>query len=441
MNKFTLLLLWMCIACTCPFHVLASVWPYGGKIYSLQDETVIIHGRQYAYLKIIPFKDVSLFVLHGVAADYIRQGYETFRLSTDSKKLYADGVIDAASFIIGEERFENIVGGSLLIFDKRHQQTIVGDIHVGEALVKVRDTYGNPDFEWKAYSLIGYKTEHYYIAFRGAKNVERIYIAGRNAQKSMEGIIPTYASSSDNKWNNFPFAVWGLRPIQLWRGSMAYYHPDGLRIWTDPEDTHVWVFNDYTGLVPRHLTDKDTISFVEYDYTEHKIFLAIFAEEALQKQFEAEGQYSPDGHIAAVAFGNCTYERAGLLFRFLDGSGPDVFITPGHFPDKPIWLNGRYVGMETMHGFGIYDLHANPSTEGDAVFSLEYHDTAGPFIRHFDRASGTLVFGTDGFTSRKKDGVEEIKIHEDEYLVLHLHYDKQENISVTTGKVRKEVYP
>lgn len=404
--------------------------------------TVTIHGRQYVHLKTIPFQDASVFILHGVAADYIQQEYETFRSGVDSKTLYADGVIDAASFIIGEERFENIFGGSLLIFDKRHQQTVVGDIRVGDALTRIRDAYGRPDFELKGSNLIGYKTEHCYVAFRGATNVERIYVARRNAQNNKEGILPAYLSSGDDKWN-FPFEAWGLRGKHLWRGSMTYYHADGLRIWVDPdpECAPVYVFNDYAGLVPKQLTDKDTIFFVAYDYPEHKIYLAVYKEEALQKQFETEGYYSPDRRIAAVTFGNCTYERAGVLFRFLDGSGPDLFIAPGHFPDKPVWLNRRYVGIETMHGFGIYDLQAHPATGESAVFYIEYHDAAGPFIKYFDQESGTLVIDTDGFTIRKKDGDEEIIVHEDAYLLLHLHYDTQENISVTTGRMRKEGHP
>ncbi|MCL2789009.1 MAG: hypothetical protein FWD79_00025 [Desulfobulbus sp.] len=380
-----------------------------------------------------------------MAADYIRQDYETFRKSANGKKLYADGVIDAANFIIGEERFANRVGGSLLIFDSRHRQPVVGDISVGNPLEKVFAAYGRPDFALQDRNLIGYKTARYYLAFRGTKSVERIYVAKRNVQKRRDGILPAYLDDGGDKWNFprevFPFAAWGLRHTQLWRGSMTYCHPDGLYIWidADPKENQVYIFNDYTGLAPKQPAAKDNIHFVGYDYPENKMYLAVHEEEALQKQFADEGSHSPDKRMAAVVFGNCTYERAGLLFRYLDGNGPDTFITPGHFPDKPIWLSGRYVGIETMLGFGIYDLQANPATEADAVFYMQYLDPAGPFIKYFDQENETLVFGTNGVTIRKKSGDETIEIPEDEHLLLHLRYDKQGNISVTTGKVRESV--
>lgn len=412
--------------------------------------------QRYTRLPAPVFADASRFALRGAAAEYARTDYAAFRKNTTVRDLYRDGVIDAASFIIGEHRFENIVGGSVLIFDSRHKEPVAGNIAVGAPVADVVKAFGPPGFAWETRPLIGYKTENFYIAFLGAETVERIYLARRRAQPEHGDVLPALLEGADT-YDYFPFAAWNMRSTQLWRGSQTHYRADGLCVWSGEDDYPVFVYKDYAGLIPETdadgwtpLMDPDArkpgqtggrlrVFLSDEDYPEYKIDLAIDEEEAIQKTLKTEGSRSPGGLTAAVPFGDCTYERAGYLFRRLDGSEPDNFVTFGHYPAPPIWLNERYAAVETMHGFGIYDLPARPSTEEDAVFYLEYHDAAGPFARDFDEKKGTLAIRTEGFTLRGKNGHKptELELREDQQLLLRFSYDREGALRVSHSVVKR----
>ena len=418
-------------------------------------ESSLTPQQRYTRLPAPAFAEASRFTLRGAAAEYARVDYATFRKNTSVRELYRDGVIDAATFIIGEHRFENIVGGSVLIFDSRHKEPVVGDIAVGAPVADVVKAFGPPGFAWQERPLIGYKTENFYIAFLGAKTVERIYLSRRRAQPEHGDVLPALLEGADAY--DFPFAAWNMRSTQLWRGSLTHYRADGLCVWSGEDDHPVFVYKDYEGLVPE--TDADgwtpvmdpdarqpgqtggrlRVFLSDEDYPEYKIDLAIAEEEAIQKTLETEGRHSPGGRTAAIPFADCTYERSGHLFRRLDGSEPDNFVTFGHYPAPPIWLNERYAAVETMLGFGIYDLPARPSSEEDAVFYLEYHDAAGPFARDFDEKKGTLAIPTEGFTIRGKNGhkSEELELREDQQLLLHFSYDREGNLRVSHSVVKR----
>ncbi len=412
--------------------------------------------RRYIRLPAVALVDASRFVLHGAAAEYARVDYATFRKNTGVRELYRDGIIDAASFIIGEHRFENVVGGSVLIFDSRHKEPVVGNIAVGAPMAEVIKQFGPPGFAWKERGLIGYATENFSIAFAGAETIERIYLARRRAQPEHGGVLPALLESADT--DAFPLAAWNMRATQLWRGSLTHYRADGLCVWTGMDECVVFIYKDYEGLVPETdsegrvaATDGGTwepgfagggprVVFADEAYPEYKIRLAVTEEEAIQEALKTEGFHSPGQRTAAVPYGDCTYERSGYLFRRLDGSEPDNFVTFGHYPAPPVWLNDRYIAVETMHGFGIYDLPARPSSENDAVFYLEYHDPAGPFARDFDEEKGTLAIPTEGFTVYGKNGKkpEELELREDEQLQLRFQYDGDGNLSVSHSVVKRQ---
>ena len=410
----------------------------------LQPEATTIDGRSYGRLTPVVYQDASLFVLHGVAAEYVEQSYATFRSRTDFDELYADGIVDAVSFIIGDERFENIVGGSVLVVGKPYPKAVVGTIGLGAPLKSVHDAYGPPGFENKDFLLSGYKTEWFYIAFQGAETVERIYIAKRNAYSDKEGLLPEFFRTAGK--TSFAYAAWGMKGTQLGRGSQTYYHPGGLCLWDGPNaDYFVRVFTDFTGLVPRWTVDAETFAFSEFDYPEYKIFLAASKETELREQFEKFASVSPDGAIAAIEFGTCTYERSGWLFRFRDGRGPDVFIRAGHYPAEPVWLEHGHVGIDTMHGFGVYDLAAYPASpngfsmagllaypepETSAVFYAKYEDVGGPYNNAFDRERQTLRIPENGFTLYWQGEEMETAQSEAAPLLLHFHYDSDGKLGV-----------
>ena len=403
-------------------------------------------NKHYTHLPTPAFQDASRFVLHGVAADYVSKDYPAFREAADIKALYRDGIIDAASYIVRENRFENIVGGSVLVFDQRHTQPVVGDIAVGTPMASVLQQFGDPDFDWKAHNLIGYKTEQFYIGFTGQDKVDHIYLSKRYPQGSSDDVLPALLTSESP--NDFPFAAWNLEGRQLWRGSMTYNSRGGLEIQRYESQT-VYIHKDYRGQVPKSMPKKGPVFFTDVDYPEYKIYAAVYEETYVQKTLAAEGHTSPDKRMEAIEFGLCTYERAGLLFRRLDGGGPDTFITPGHFPSPPFWLSSRYVGIETMDGFGVYDLEAYPDNYEASEFSgagkgvvfyVKYHDAGGPFIQPADGEVSSLVIPSEGFTIQPRGGAAKrtLDSSEKQQLQLTFHYDAAGKLGVKYALVPRK---
>jgi hypothetical protein len=351
--------------------------PESAKGQSYLDQLQL--SGQYTRLPGIRFRDEASFDLRDAAADYARLDYEAFLDAYATDALFRAGIIDAASYIIGETLTENLVGGSTLVFGPRYQTPVASEIGIGAPVSAILDLWGEPDFARQNYELIGYKTATFYIAFTGAERVQRIYLSRRYPQGELDDVFPDFLAS-DNP-GNYPFDKHNMAATQLWRASYTYYSPSGLCVWNAPRSTDesfdyyypAYIYKDYTGQVPEGAGEDTDFFFLDADYPEYKIFMAIAEEKAIQQRLDAGLEpeyYSPDKSVAVLPFDDCAYERSGFLFRRLDGGLPDRFIRFGHFPDKPLWLNSRYVCVNTMLGFGIYDL-GSPYPGEDAAFYID----------------------------------------------------------------------
>ena len=389
----------------------------------------------YKRLPGISFKDEAGFALKGIAADYARMDYALFQKMHDEYMLYREGIIDAASYIVGNTRFENRVGGSTLVFDSRHRSPIAGEIGIGTPISEVLGQFGEPDFTRRQDELIGYKTRTFYIAFTGKETVEKIYLSRRYSSEKQDNILPEFLAS-DNP-GEFPFNKWNMSATHLWRSSMTYYSPGGLSIWDNYEDSYpVIIYSDYTGLIPEEENARAEIFMRDTDYPEHKIYAAIDEENAIQSKL-ADGlepeYYSPDRSIAILPFTDGTYERSGFLIRYLDGSSPSKFWTFGHYPSKPIWLNERYFCVSAMPGFGIYDL----LDSGDAMFYIEDDSYGELSVVNPVQQGKTLTIRGESITIHADDKQTPMLLKEKEQLLLQFQFSDDGKLIVKYSVVSR----
>ena len=379
-------------------------------------------------LPVIQFRDEVSFELKNAAADYARMDYATFLKTHDRFSLYKEGVIDAASYIIGDTKFENVAGGSTLVFSSRYSHPITGDIGIGSPISAIRDQFGEPDFTRRQDELFGYKTKTFYIAFTGKETVERIYLSRRYPQEEQGALLPEFYASGNPE--SFPFDKWNMASTQLWRSSMSYYSPGGLCIHDNYEDVYpITIYKDYSGQIPEGVNKSMELEFKDTDYPEYKIYAAIDEEKAIQKKLAdglEPGYYSPDKRIAILPFTDSTYERSGFLFRYLDYASPDQFLTFGHYPSLPLWINERYICVSSMYGFGIYDLFV----EARDVFYIEDNSFGELEIVDPAQQSKTLNIRCEEITIHVGDMETSAKLDENEQLLLQFKFSADGALSV-----------
>ena len=93
---------------------------------------------RFSHLQAVPFLEEDRFALRGVAADYVLD-YNSFYDKYECDDLFGDGIADAASFVIGESRAENLVGDSVLIFAGDHATAVAGDIGIGTSTLTIQE--------------------------------------------------------------------------------------------------------------------------------------------------------------------------------------------------------------------------------------------------------------------------------------------------------------
>lgn len=382
----------------------------------------------FTHLPPVPFMEESVFDLQGIAADYVRD-YDTFYDRYQRDELFAQGVIDAASYVVGETRAENLVGDSVLIFTEKYTLPVAGSIGIGDNLEAVVKAFGEPAAFDEAYRLTLYKTATFYLAFAGDP-IETIYVSRRIPTPETETLLQEFFSSEPL---GFPYQSWGMYGTQLWRGSMVYYSPGGLCIWDAYDDDFnpyypITIYSDYEGLVPENLGEEEGVFFREVDYPEHKIMRAIAENEVIDHIIASASEpawddlfsarfFSPDRSIAVLEYSLCTYERSGYLLRYLDGSLADRFLQFGHFPSEQGWIGNRYLLVNSMFGFGIYDVRAADG-QSSCPFYVRSESYSEPWIR--ESSEDEIVILGENFTIIQP-GQDDVEIFLESNQALHVY--------------------
>lgn len=389
------------------------------------------------YLPPVSFQDEKKFMLQGIAADYI-EDYDLFYDKYKRDDLFSHGIIDAASYLIGESRFENLAGDSVLFFTQA-QDIVADELGIGSSLASVIDVLGEPCARYEEYNLVMYKTSKFYIAFAG-DTVNTIYLSRQAQNPLTQNLLPEFLSSE--KKSNFSFADYGMYGAQIWRGTVSYYSPDGICIHEGFDDNFdlfypMTIYRDYQGLVPEGLSESDGVFFRDIDYPEHKILQAITENDIIESLIVSKAEhesgneffssvfFSPDKKIAMLEFSNCTYERSGFLLRYLDGSLADRFIQVGHFPTYHGMIDSRYLLINSMFGFGVYDVE----TPYHALFYLRDDTYVGPYIVKEDDKSAVIMGESFTIIQPDKEDVA-VSLEDNQELLLSFEH-KNDSLTVS----------
>ena|GEM_PF-3165561 len=323
-------------------------------------------GITYIYLPAVDFMDENQFAFSGPMADYVSMTYSEFCEIHELEELYAQGIVDASTFIYNDYQFDNLVGGSTLVIDGRWEESVVGELGIGTAMESVYAQYGEPQFERGFYQLSGYKTRTFYVAFQGGETVEKIYLSRRYPLSPQEEalMIPELLTMYTDDLYYLGEDFYGFRGYQLWDSYNDFFHTSGVAFWLywyNWSAPYLCIYNDFTGLVPKNMGENLGVSgeWMGMDYPEHKIYVA--CKESYQIQVKASGEksgayFSEDGRTALIPSEKCASFRAGFIAHDRTGERPDQYISLGYYPDEPFWIDDRHILVTFTYGAGIYDL-------------------------------------------------------------------------------------
>jgi|GEM_PF-1904723 len=458
----------LCILIT--FVILASTFTsYASEAADASVTSEVPVEIEYTYLPPVSFMRESVFELQGIANEYATLNYSDFCAQYSQEDLFYMGITDSTSFVINDFRLGNTTGGSTLIFTEKYNSPVVGTVAIGTPLSSVYATYGAPGFAYTAeelfgedhlmpygFTLFGYKTEHFYIAFAGTGVVERIYLSRRYPQTEQDDVLPVVLSLEHND-NYLDPEKWGLnlQTTQLWRATVTHFSPSGLSFYDGfiPIDIdnniscryYIDIYSDYTGRIPSSPSDDDDfrLYFVGVDFPQFKIQVAAIIEYQIQNyssQWPQDFITSPDGSYVLLPFTYCTGERSGYIVYYLDGNHPYTFMQFGHYPyNHPFtsWLaDSRYLYVTSMESFSIYDMQDTSSLYPEPILYLDAFDPLHSIGVSPDGLTTFMrieLLGYRGITLYLPDIAGPVQLPEHQYLYLIITENEDGSISITVN--------
>lgn len=363
----------------------------------------------------LPLDETAAALLAGKIADSKAEPQlEDARISVDERERghYTQGVLYARTLCpvsIGNTAM--CIDGALvtgLIYDERFRGSVLGTLGIGSTMADVKSILGAPQFQNGEYGYIGYKTKHFYIAFRGGEAVERIYLERRVELPEGEVAAMLERWPQHDGVEGFPvddygwMAAYGLVMMHSGNGDA---HSTRFSIWNDyggdiPAESKYCIYNEagdgdwmwmhVNGSHSRAEYEKDTLDFPEWRIQmqcalelakkkavggamrEHAAALAqMLPNSRFATRTLAPGSTvgmpvrSPDGTRTAFYLADTEGEIAWfpVVIRTEDGSAPDIVVEAGvgGVVFEVTWFNNEYLCVSPLDDWSEDGLQSNRS--------------------------------------------------------------------------------
>lgn len=387
--------------------------------------------ENYSFIKPLvikrPGKLLSMVLNGGWKREKLAAGLGNADSSFDGYDIYYDrGVRIKWS----GDRINNIV------LNNRCRDEVLKGIDFRDGRQDVVKLLGTPQYEDTGEELFGYKTEGFYIFFKGRDSLKEISIYSRNtnySRDSLKEILEKYTEGSAkvdlNSLLNELKSRWPDYDLYYnERGGLGItYESIGVsvdNIYEDRGGPYITVYSNFEGAVDSTLElPYKTEGLLEYSNENLLLKLdtdSIFAAELnrierdkyLNKRRQEDGALSPDGSMKVLDNDGGTFEHAGLYVLSTAGNKPDVELHTGQFTGKVIWLDNRYFIYDvSMMGVFMYDAEKKKATvvmqsdlEAGADYGIESYE-AGIIIIKNNLNDNTLsricTFSKDGTVTVK----------------------------------------
>ncbi|NLX77918.1 MAG: hypothetical protein GXZ01_11235 [Clostridiaceae bacterium] len=349
---------------------------------SLPEGGIIRITREEAGLSTIPTFDFSDFSLNP-SMQRILENPETY---TDED--YRNG-------LVGEWSYDRLF---VLIITERFSESIIQDISIGDNIAKVTEKLGEPGCFID--NTLFYKTNEYYLGFRGEKQVEQAVIAqkpGPYPADILKTIIENYNAIFDFDYESNT----KTEQIHEFLGPVGHIHGggwhtesmNGIFIESFGGD-EITVYNNFEGELYDIRGDmyEFGIRYVDTDCIMDNMLFGLGSYISLNRRFEEDGIMSPGGKYNSLYVWNYS-QSYYFIIRAMDNSTPDKYIGVAATGEY-FWLNDRYI------------LYSDFYSDAPCILDVETGETVSIL-----EETGLFDFGGDYYRSymfeilSSKDGI------------------------------------
>lgn len=299
---------------------------------------------------------------------------------------------------------------SSLIINERFSENIIQNVKIGTDIAILKSTLGNPSFSSK--DFLFYKTNLYYLGFKGKDKVEQVIIKNTPARYNPQ-ILSIILQELDKKdYNSLGKSLDDNLSISSFFNSNGFlqgggWYADsfnGIELNEFPGANEVTIYNNFDGKLFKFANEnnKFKVIFKNEDYIVNLLSREFDNYFYINNEFETKGTLSPSGKRKSIYqwfFSSSHY----FTIRTVDNSKPDfkLHASSGEYR----WLNDNYI----LYIHAIYNI---------------------PFIIRVDQNSDESI---DVFT---KLGVMKDGISSDELIIDKI----SDNSIVLKGKSEPKTY-
>ena len=256
-----------------------------------------------------------------------------------------------------DEDYRNgLVYRDFLIISERFGGSIIQNIGIGDGISNVMEILGEPS------CIIGntmfYKTEGYYLGFKGEKEVEQAIISQRPGKYPADILKTLIISINRSDFNGISELIQSNDEISDFFDYNGHIHGGG---WYAVSDNGIFieeftekaivVYNNFEGELFRIQEDLHNYGIVyeNIDYLMDRMVSELDYYIWLNEKFDKEGIVSPGGKYNSLYIWNYS-ESYYFIIRAMDTGKTDLYISLPAIGDY-YWLNDRYILYSDFFSF------------------------------------------------------------------------------------------
>lgn len=268
-------------------------------------------------------------------------------------------------------------GTGAVLVTERYKEPVLGDIKIGEAIVRVKQLLGNSSYEVE--DSFFYKTDDYYIGFKGQDSVRQmiaVNVPAKYDSQVLKKILEGLNEGDNEGLNAFlqkESRISDFFEKQGYINGGGYYANsyNGIEVVEFADDNSITVYNNFEGVLysypgenkgsfPLEFINKD--QFAEYLITDFNQYLNT------NERFEKEGALSPSGKYQFIY--DWIYSMSQYFtIRTVDLTKPDYVLNAN--ASEYVWLSDDYILY--IHGWASIPYIIRISENSDTNINVLYH--------------------------------------------------------------------
>lgn len=343
--------------------------------------------------------------LHPVALEFMRvEGSAFADKYKDLNELYKQGIQYKRK---GQSRAHYDMLDTIR-FGANCKAEVINGLRVGDSTAEMREVFGEPHFYNGELKLSGYRFPEFYLICVGESEITEISMTKyRRLPEEYQSIVSDYMSGKMPIRIGMPTEVAKLYPENIYDYSggflQALLYDNGIFFAMEASLSGYYflAWNNYEGEIIT--STPNTLQFMDEDM--YFYFMSMFYRSE-QFIFErSDGEYSPDGNIAAFPQNaGRPVEGDQIQIRWRDKSHCDITFWTRHAQSDLLWLSNRYLlfnvyfdepaYFDTLQN-KVYTLREAAGIVGERAFEVSYKKLDGNKLYLYDNTPYIISYSFD----------------------------------------------